>query len=403
MTFFIHAPFSLLKRFLAKSRVNKALDWNAAFLRGRFVVFFKGIIVLAPLALFVPINVNAQPPVINNVVRVHTLPQGRGISTDTNRLQDIQIGESGRFLRVALFCRLGCAISQRRDGFYLEGLQDQILIDIEDQSVNAQRLTMVPQATGSLLKIQSESSVLRSLVKECKIQKADAVCIDLEYGDNPLPPDRIAQKEGHDILKAVRKEPSPVTKEPLRVTTFSQWTVAAPNRPNSVVSSNTSAALREGAQSSSFIVEGDNANPILLAATPKPLVPNVSLLRPVQTQLVLNRVDFREYAETILDRRFDSENCSNAQAKLQDDAWDLEAMRMVGFCIGAKGDFEQAEIIFKTLLTQNDQNFEAMIGRGLIARVTGEKSVSKRFFNDAMKTRLPKDIEARLNETINDF
>ncbi|MEM9706220.1 MAG: hypothetical protein AAF850_09110, partial [Pseudomonadota bacterium] len=98
---------------------------------------------------------------------------------------------------------------------------------------------------------------------------------------------------------------------------------------------------------------------------------------------------FAARSRVLLGKAFDEERCERAKAQLDRDAWALDAMADVGFCFGADGDLERADRIFARLIDFSPENYEALIGRAIVALEAGEKNVAKRFFQDALEAPAP--------------
>lgn len=341
-----------------------------------------------------------------------------------NRLQDIQIGEKGAFTRIAVFCRTDCQITTRSDGFFIADIQDNLSINLKKISNNAQKITMIPTDNGSLLSIKSQNTALRSSVSTCRMQNISAKCIDLEFSAAPI--ERLAQpapaisttraiKTKRNNAKTAIKPSStaltndvPITKHDLELRnpdsagTQSKAgpsiTVANANStPQTSKQSETLGNIRPGTQNPALIAV---KSPINTPSKQKELQLRSPVLRSVETKKILTRIEFRQEAENIINTRFDLNTCNNAQKELQADAWALDAMADIGFCKGAEGKFAEAETIFKRLLTLDQNNTNANIGRALIARTSGEESIAKRFFQDALATSPENSVKLRLSNIL---
>ena len=97
----------------------------------------------------------------------------------------------------------------------------------------------------------------------------------------------------------------------------------------------------------------------------------------------------KEQAKTILGKSLDIGACAGAQAKLNQDAWALNAMIDVGFCKAAAGDLEEADRLFTRLLAYTPDNYEALVGRALIAIDQGELDDARKFFQDSLNALPP--------------
>ena len=81
--------------------------------------------------------------------------------------------------------------------------------------------------------------------------------------------------------------------------------------------------------------------------------------------------------------------CASARATLQSDPWALQSMVDVGLCEAAAGNVEQADATLARLLEYTPDNYEAFVGRALIALQAGEKSVARRYFQSALNAPPP--------------
>jgi len=97
----------------------------------------------------------------------------------------------------------------------------------------------------------------------------------------------------------------------------------------------------------------------------------------------------KEQAKTILGKALDVGGCEGAQARLNRDAWALDAMVDVGFCKASSGDLEEADRLFTRLLAYTPDNYEALVGRALIAIEYGEQSDARKYFQDALNALPP--------------
>lgn len=306
-----------------------------------------------------------------------------------NRLQDVRIGERGEGTRIALFCRTGCSVQQNIEGFFIAGIKDALTIDLAKYSANAHKITMRPVPGGVILQLVSPKVVLRSSVNDCRLEGVRATCIDLEFSPLAL---RRAPVLAQPRMPIATPE-KPVAK-PQAISLRAPQDLAA--RRASRIADRPGPGLRDGQQSPQRVPR--IAVSASIPATPAAVRPSV--LRPAETGFVLGRVDFREQAELILERRLDSEACASAKAQLARDAWALGAMTTLGFCHGAKGEFEQAETIFRRLGGHNGADHEVLIGRALIAAIAGERSIARKFFNDALEAGPPDPVSTRINATM---
>jgi tetratricopeptide (TPR) repeat protein len=99
--------------------------------------------------------------------------------------------------------------------------------------------------------------------------------------------------------------------------------------------------------------------------------------------------DIGALASTILGKRLGVGECEAARAKLRSDAWALEAMVDVGFCDAIAGKLDEADGVFMRLLAYTPDNYEALVGRGLIASKRGVRADARNFFQQALNALPP--------------
>ncbi|MEO1149611.1 MAG: tetratricopeptide repeat protein [Pseudomonadota bacterium] len=370
-----------------------------------------------------------------------------------NRLQDVQIGEKDQVTRLALICLRPCPVTQQGEQFLVEGLTEMATLPIERASKNATSLTLTPlkanrdadDETGSLLTIVSEKALLRTHISPCTASGAPATCLDLEFSRQPYAGTKRVQSAAHEspsksaspiapgAHKAQKQRTSALSKKAKSAAIQSPLSRSAPQlaavvgpatakktaagpRPASAPPAPSLAPTNSAARATLAAVLRNPASPLRLTPlrpTPQPArdsadgpvlvtaAPSTrTVLKPIETDRVLARVDFRAYAETVLDTRFDGDRCDTAQKTLEADAWALDAMGVIGFCRAAAGQFPEAEDIFKRLLTLQPENYEALVGRALIAGVAGETGVALKFLNEALALNPPSTVVKRIEGVV---
>lgn len=309
-----------------------------------------------------------------------------------NALEDVQVGESGNLMRVALICRTDCRVGARAGGaFFLPEIETALDIDLTRRTKNAEALTFRPVAGGSAMEIRAAASVSRASVKPCLIDGLAASCIDLEF----TPP-------GARIAAAPSLSPSPQKPEP---------------EPETPAAAGAPPVLRE-APGEERLVFARFAPPERFDPPAAALAPpaaqqpqQASIVRPQSEQrpiiredraarLLAREIDIGREAEAILGKRLGVAECGGAQARLRADAWALDAMVEVGFCEAAAGAHDKADGIFARLLAYTPDNYEALVGRALIAARSGERGAARRYFQDALNALPPIEQSNRIVEAM---
>ncbi len=324
-----------------------------------------------------------------------------------NALEDVQVGESGNLMRVALICRTDCRVGARAGGaFFLPEIVAALDIDLKGRTKIAEALAFKPVAGGSALEIKASAAVNKASIKPCLIDGLAASCIDIEFGaarvqaaaNAPSAAPNAAPSLAPKPAKAetaLRENPSanaqaastpkaPASERPaLRETTGEERLVfarfAAPERltPPEVAPSQQSAP-----QQASIIRERNEPRPILREDR--------------AAAFIGSDIDIASEAEAILGKRLGVAECGGAQARLRADAWALDAMVEVGFCEASSGALEKADGVFSRLLAYTPDNYEALVGRALIAAKTGERAVARRYYQDALNALPPIEESNRI-------
>lgn len=281
-----------------------------------------------------------------------------------NTLQDVQIGEAGRLLRVALICSTDCGVAARAGGaFFLSGVAADLDVDLSGRSVNAREIVIEPAAGGSVMRLDASQKMSRASIKPCLIDGLAASCIDIEF----------AADEAPSRQAAAPAEPS---RKPAKADA-----IVVPEPPRAILAGGP--ALRE-APDEAMLSFARFAPPERLDPPQRAIIDKQKA-----TDLWASKIDIADMATTILGKRFGVGECEGAQARLRSNAWALEAMVDVGFCAAIAGDLERAEGVFQRLLDYTPDNYEALVGRALIAAKSGDRSVAKKYFQDALNSLPP--------------
>ncbi len=319
-------------------------------------------------------------------------------------LEDVQIGERDRTLRVALICSARCAIEPAEEGaFRLVGVAADLDVDLASRSALATRLTIRRSGPASIVKIAAERPLAEIRLIECEAESGPAPCIEYEFAD-----DRAAAAPNGSAPLAPATAPQPPS---LRDNAKGDVEAAAPTAEDIPFVGALIAApaphpvLRDEPQDG-VVYLPQFAPPERLtpgqvpqgstARLPVNVPVNVDVGRPAM--LASDRAetlgqgpafDFRAEAVAILGKSFETGVCEGAKARLQADAWALDAMTDVAYCKAAAGDFEGADADLSRLLAYTPDNYEALVGRGLIAFSTGERLKGQAFFQDALNALPP--------------
>lgn len=303
-----------------------------------------------------------------------------------NTLEDIQIGEDGRILRIAIICREDCRVGARAGGaFFLPGIEESIDVDLSGRSKLARALAVKPANGGSMLAIRADAAVERASVKPCLVGDGRASCIDLEFAE-------LARLE-----EDVAADAEPVHLHPDEAAAPAARTagVQAPvARPAALAAA--PPGLREAPEVELLTfarfapperLEAPVLEHAIAAAAPPPR--QRAIIRETAAAHATAATGVAETASAILGRTFGAAECAEAEELLRADAWALEAMVDIGFCKAIAGDLEAADGVFARLLDYTPDNYEALVGRALIAAEAGEKSVARKYFQDALNALPP--------------
>ena len=123
-------------------------------------------------------------------------------------------------------------------------------------------------------------------------------------------------------------------------------------------------------------------------------------LRQTEPLVAPVKADYAARVEILLDKKLSTAYCNNAAATLQADAWALGAMVDMGLCAAARGDVVEGESILSRLLEYTPDNYEALVGRALIAEYAGERGAALRYYQDALDAPPPVEESTRIVEAM---
>lgn len=319
------------------------------------------------------------------------------------KLEDVQIGERGETLRVALICSTRCdVVPDAGVDFRINGVAVGLDVDLAKRSALAKRLTIAAANGSSIVRIDAAARVNEARVITCRSDSGLAPCIEYRFEPEPraaaqiapaaakTPPKPVIRDDGEGkadaratagtddlpFIGAIISAPGPVLRdEPasgvLRLPQF-----APPER----------LAPPETSPQSSLEPAGEP-----VGALPANVVARPSLIAVDRAEALSDGAGFdvkREAAE-ILGKTFSVGACEGAKARLQGDAWALDAMIDLAFCKASEGKLEEADADFARLLAYTPDNYEALVGRGLIALASGDREQGLAFYQDALNALPP--------------
>ncbi len=294
-------------------------------------------------------------------------------------LKDIQIGERGDQTRIAFFCSADCALEARGDDFILKAVDASFDVNLAERSARIENIRATPGEGGAVIRVTTKVAVKNIEIKSCAIAGKPAACLDLFFAPDEAraAPAPQAQTQLTDAAEPAAAEPPEPPAAPV---------VAKPN-------------LRETAS--------DRLSRFAALAAPERLAPpagailakvqsidsSVEVGKPtmrVQEQFTcLVEQNFAARMSVILEKDLTPAFCNNAEVALQADAWSLGAMVDVGLCAAARGDVEVADAMLARLLEFTPDNYEALVGRAVIAEQAEEKGVARKYYQDALNALPP--------------
>lgn len=319
-------------------------------------------------------------------------------------ITDIRVGERGLQTRIALFCEALCDPQPRGDGaFFLPGSADSFQLDISDAGARVSSLESVAMSGGSALIVGFNGALATTEAGPCVVSGRDAACLDLyflEDGGEEIGVEAILQDASADAL-------SPVSEPSLKENAETERAEASPGKSTNMVAMAAKPTLREAASERltvfAKLAAPERLSPPILAKV-QPIEKSVTVgtpkLRPSEALAGKVERDFAGRIETLLGKPLTPAYCNNAEATLQTDAWALGAMVDVGLCAGARGDAIEAESILSRLLEYAPDNYEALVGKAVIAELAGERGAALRFYQDALNVPPPVRESARIVEAM---
>lgn len=340
------------------------------------------------------------------------------------RLDDIQIGEAGAVVRVALICPGRCDVAPSVDkatigSFVLRGIAKDLDIDLSGHGGLAERLQLKPIDGGSLITLVADAGLNSARVIDCSTESGPARCVEFRF-------DRTGART---VLSAPPSAATPAPAsaaprpKPARRPALSPTTVIQPLQAPEATPGLRSEAAPEKAAEIPFIgaIVLEEKTPLREGAEERLLVPDFAppeRLSPPRAApapeiaTTLNEraaapapkpgqsFDFAREMAAILGKTNDVGTCEGAAARLSADAWALDAMVDAAFCKAAAGRTEDADADFARLLAYTPDNHEALVGRGLIALQRGERVRGLDFLQEALNALPPLAESDRIAEAM---
>lgn len=302
-------------------------------------------------------------------------------SPDAPGLEDVQVGERELQTRIALICEGVCTVEKRGGAdFFVRGVASEMTLDLTKRSRNVSGFSMRPESGGSGLYVETRRILEYANAKPCNISGRAATCIDMFFADAEpsqaqLARPSLAQKQEPKPSEkpAEKAQASPSPKPPLRESAperLSRFAALAPPERLEPPKPAQLASIRP-------------ANPPVEASKPV-LREDRPLPAPARKPF-----DYAASVETLLGRKLTPGFCASSKATLQSDPWALDAMVNVGLCEAAAGNAEEGDATLSRLLSYTPDNYQAYVGRALIALQAGEKSVARRYFQSALDAPPP--------------
>jgi len=325
-----------------------------------------------------------------------------GAAEPAEKLEDVQIGERGDILRVALICSTRCDVAPD-DGikFRINGVVAGLDVDLARRSALARRLTIAAENGSSLVTLDSAARINEARVVTCRSDSGLAPCIEYRFApdqkraagavkpaaEKRLPAPAIRDDGAHaradekkdelPFIGAIILSPGPVLRDEPAAGVLRLPEFAPPERLPQPQSPASTAPPQAGTSVSALPANVDVARPSLIAVDR------------AETLSKSASFDIKREAGEILGKSFGVGECEGAKARLQGDAWALDAMIDLAFCKAADGKLEEADADFARLLAYTPDNYEALVGRGLIAIASGERDKGLAYYQDALNSLPP--------------
>lgn len=316
------------------------------------------------------------------------------------KLEDVQIGERGDILRVALICSTRCdVVPDAGVDFRINGVIVDLDVDLAKKSALARRLTIAAANGSSLVRVDTGARINEARVVTCRSDSGLAPCIEYRF-----------ERENRAAEPAAPAASAPPIKPTIRDDGAGKADAPAAENPEEPPFIG-AIILAPGPMLRDEPAAGALRLPKF--APPERLAPPQSSLQPAgepvgalpaglgigrPSLIAVDRAealgqgasfDIERETAAILGKTFSIGACEGAKARLQGDAWALDAMIDLAFCKAADGKLEEADADFARLLAYTPDNYEALVGRGLVAFASGEREKGLAYYQDALNALPP--------------
>ncbi|MCB2113551.1 MAG: hypothetical protein R3C42_07900 [Parvularculaceae bacterium] len=344
------------------------------------------------MSLFLPLSVRAFL-----LGASATIAAAAAVGAQTRQaLEDVQIGEQGDILRIALICTEECDVKPGAGvDFVIDGVSAALDLDISDRSALARRLKIVARDASSVLSIDAARHVDAARVVACHSDTGLAPCVEYRFeparsakhADSAPPRPNTERPAGKNIAEKKPAWEKPAAREDIPFIGAMTHAPALPLRdapakgviylPEFAPPERLPAPVAQESLQSFLPDQVDIGRPALLA------------IDRAETIGAGAGFDIKREASDILGKSFDVGSCEGAKAKLLADAWALNAMIDLAYCKAADGRLDEADADFARLLEYTPDNYEALVGRGMIAIAEGDRELGLAYYQDALNALPP--------------
>ncbi|MEM9706693.1 MAG: hypothetical protein AAF850_11530, partial [Pseudomonadota bacterium] len=97
-------------------------------------------------------------------------------------LMDVQVGERGDLMRIALICDGACSVLKVSGTSYrIDNIEKSLEIPLQERSALVRSLQVLRDDNGGVISIVTDRSIASSRVRDCDVGSSKASCIDLNF------------------------------------------------------------------------------------------------------------------------------------------------------------------------------------------------------------------------------